>query len=187
MKKRMLALTLSAVMAASLFTGCGDKKDEPAASDKGGSTAAEVTGDFDWKRYEGTELNVLFSEHTYADAVEAKLKDFEDLTGIKVNFSTMPESNYYDKLNVELSSHSGSVDVFMTGAYQSWEYATAGNMEPLEDYIANSSLTNADYNYDDFIPGVIDALKWDCVPGHAVGEGSTVGASYGMGNQYPYL
>ena len=63
MKKRMLALTLSAVMAASLFTGCGDKKDEPAASDKGGSTAAEVTGDFDWKRYEGTELNVLFSEH----------------------------------------------------------------------------------------------------------------------------
>lgn len=172
MKKRMLALTLSAVMAASLFTGCGDKKDEPAASDKGGSTAAEVTGDFDWKRYEGTELNVLFSEHTYADAVEAKLKDFEDLTGIKVNFSTMPESNYYDKLNVELSSHSGSVDVFMTGAYQSWEYATAGNMEPLEDYIANSSLTNADYNYDDFIPGVIDALKWDCVPGHAVGEGS---------------
>ena len=96
MKKRMLALTLSAVMAASLFTGCGDKKDEPAASDKGGSTAAEVTGDFDWKRYEGTELNVLFSEHTYADAVEAKLKDFEDLTGIKVNFSTMPESNYYE-------------------------------------------------------------------------------------------
>ena len=25
---------------------------------------------------------------------------------------------------------------------------------------------------DDFIDGVIDALKWDCVPGHAVGTGS---------------
>lgn len=104
--------------------------------------------------------------------MKAKLNDFQDLTGIKVNLTTMPESNYYEKLNVELASKSGSIDVFMTGAYQAWEYATAGYMEPLEGYIENSSLTSADYDYDDFIDGVIDALKWDCVPGHAVGTGS---------------
>lgn len=176
MKKRLIALLLSLLMVTGLFAGCGSKEDT-ASTDNGGDTqtsdtASEVTGEFDWKRYEGTELTVLFSEHTYASAVEAKLADFEALTGIKVNFSTMPESNYYDKLNVELSSRSGSIDVFMTGAYQSWEYATAGNMEPLDDYINNPSLTNEDYNYDDFIPGVINALKWDCVPGHAVGTGS---------------
>lgn len=127
--------------------------------------------DFDWKRFDGEEITVLFSEHTYADAVEQKLSEFTEKTGIKVNYSSMPEGNYFEKLNVELSSHSGSIDVFMTGAYQSWEYATAGNLEPLENFI-DTDLTDPAWQYDDFIPAVIDALKWDCVPGHPVGNGS---------------
>ena len=168
--KKLLALALAASMTVSLAS-CGKTGGDSGSTGSASSTPA-ATGEFDWRAYEGTELNVLFSEHTYADAVKAKLSDFEDLTGIKVNLTTMPESNYYEKLNVELASKSGSIDVFMTGAYQAWEYATAGYMEPLEGYIENSSLTSADYDYDDFIDGVIDALKWDCVPGHAVGTGS---------------
>ena len=88
MKKRLLALTLGVSMAAGMLTGCGGSDDaststpasdagtEASAADTGtdaseaGSTAA--AGEFDWKAYEGTELDVLFSEHTYADAVEAK-------------------------------------------------------------------------------------------------------------------
>ena len=139
--KKLLAIGLSAMMLASSLAV---------------SVPADEAGDFDWKKFDGEEITVLFSEHTYADAVEQKLDEFTEKTGIKVNYSSMPEGNYFEKLNVELSSHSGSIDVFMTGAYQSWEYATAGNLEPLEN----------------FIPAVIDALKWDCVPGHAVGEGS---------------
>ena len=161
--KKLLALALAASMTVSLAS-CGKTGGDSGSTGSASSTPA-ATGEFDWRAYEGTELNVLFSEHTYADAVKAKLNDFQDLT-------TMPESNYYEKLNVELASKSGSIDVFMTGAYQAWEYATAGYMEPLEGYIENSSLTSADYDYDDFIDGVIDALKWDCVPGHAVGTGS---------------
>lgn len=189
MKKRLLALTLGVSMTAGLLAGCGggsneapadtpaaDAGTEAPAADAGteapAADTAAASGDFNWKAYEGTEIDVLFSEHTYADAVEAKLADFEALTGIKVNYSSMPEGNYFDKLNVELTSHSGTPDVFMTGAYQSWEYASAGNLEPLENYISDASLTNPDYKYDDFIPGVIDALKWDCVPGHSVGAGS---------------
>lgn len=168
--KKLLALALAASMTVSLAS-CG-KTGGDSGSTGSASSTPPATGEFDWRAYEGTELNVLFSEHTYADAVKAKLNDFQDLTGIKVNLTTMPESNYYEKLNVELASKSGSIDVFMTGAYQAWEYATAGYMEPLEGYIENSSLTSADYDYDDFIDGVIDALKWDCVPGHAVGTGS---------------
>ncbi len=60
----------------------------------------------------------------------------------------------------------------MTGAYQVWEYAPAGYMEPLDDYINNPALTDKDYNYDDFIPGVVGALKWDLTAGHKVGKGS---------------
>ena len=154
--KKLLAIGLSAMMLASSLAV---------------SVPADEAGDFDWKKFDGEEITVLFSEHTYADAVEQKLDEFTEKTGIKVNYSSMPEGNYFEKLNVELSSHSGSIDVFMTGAYQSWEYATAGNLEPLENFI-DTDLTSPEWKYDDFIPAVIDALKWDCVPGHAVGEGS---------------
>ena len=154
--KKLLAIGLSAMMLASSLAV---------------SVPADEAGDFDWKKFDGEEITVLFSEHTYADAVEQKLDEFTEKTGIKVNYSSMPEGNYFEKLNVELSSHSGSIDVFMTGAYQSWEYATAGNLEPLENFI-DTDLTSPEWQYDDFIPAVIDALKWDCVPGHAVGEGS---------------
>ena len=151
--KKAVAMLLAGLMVASSLT----------------VTVPAAEEEFDWKKFDGEEITVLFSEHTYADAVEAKLDEFTEKTGIKVNYSSMPEGNYFEKLNVELSSHSGSIDVFMTGAYQSWEYATAGNLEPLENFI-DTDLTSPEWKYDDFIPAVINALKWDLVPGHPVGE-----------------
>ncbi len=198
MKKRVLSVLLSATMVAGMLAGCGGGGDSAATSgsagsdsnateETGGSTdaaegestdAADATGDaaasgeFDWKKYDGTTINVMFNEHNYSKAVISKLEEFEALTGITVEYSSTPESNYFDKLNISLSSRSGTPDVYMTGAYQVWEYAPADYMEPLDDYINNPALTASDYNYDDFIPGVVGALKWDLVPGHKVGEGS---------------
>ena len=101
--KKLLALAMAASMTVSLAS-CGKSGGEASGSAGSGSASTPAaTGEFDWRAYEGTELNVLFSEHTYADAVKAKLNDFQDLTGIKVNLTTMPESNYYEKLNVELA------------------------------------------------------------------------------------
>ncbi len=133
--------------------------------------AGAAFADINWKAYEGTTINVMFNEHTYANAIIAKMADFEKLTGIKVVYSTTPETNYFDKLNTALSSRTGDPDIFMTGAYQTWEYAPAGYMEPLDAYIQDSSKTSESYKYDDFIPGIINALKWDLVPGHPVGKG----------------
>ena len=185
MKKKVLSLVLASVMVASTFAGCGgnggstaassakssggDAKEASAASAK--SEAAPSGGEFDWKMCDGTTINVMFNEHTYSKAVIEKLPEFEAATGIKVEYSTTPESNYFDKLNTALSSRSGTPDVFMTGAYQVWEYAPAGYMEDLAPYIADSSKTAPDYNFDDFIPSVTGSLRWDLIPGHAVGEG----------------
>ncbi|MBO4808182.1 MAG: sugar ABC transporter substrate-binding protein, partial [Lachnospiraceae bacterium] len=182
--RKLMALIMTAALVAGTLVGCGGNTAQTSATDNAPATsevkeadtasapaASEASGDFDWKKFDGEEITVLFSEHTYADAVEEKLGEFTEKTGIKVNYSSMPEGNYFEKLNVELSSHSGSIDVFMTGAYQSWEYATAGNLEPLENFIG-TDLTSPDWQYDDFIPAVIDALKWDLTPGHPVGSGS---------------
>ncbi len=126
---------------------------------------------FDWKAHEGTTLHIMFNQHTYADAVIEKLPEFEALTGINVEYSVTPEENYFDKLTTALNSRSGNPDIFMTGAYQVWEYAPAGYIEPLDDYINDPNKTHAEYNFDDFYPAVVGSLRWDCIPGHRVGEG----------------
>lgn len=174
MKKRLLSVLICAAMVATMLMGCGGSSSS-GSSDSGDDQAAAEPGsaeDFDWKNYDGTTINVMFNEHNYSKAVIAKLADFEELTGIHVEYSSTPESNYFDKLNTSLSSRSGNPDVYMTGAYQVWEYAPAGYMEPLEGYINDPAKTAPDYNFDDFIPATVDSLCWDLVPGHAVGEGS---------------
>ena len=172
MKKRLISALLCTAMVASMLAGCGGKT----VSSGGGSDDEEYEAgsaeDFDWKNYEGTTINVMFNEHNYSKAVIEKIPEFEELTGITVEYSSTPESNYFDKLNTSLSSRSGTPDVYMTGAYQVWEYAPAGYMEPLDNYINDPAKTDPDYNFDDFIPAVVDGLKWDTVPGHKVGEGS---------------
>src|SRR5688572_30580578 len=45
-------------------------------------TAADAT--FDWKQFRGETINMLFIKHPWATVVEENLKDFEELTGIKV-------------------------------------------------------------------------------------------------------
>ena len=174
MKKKVLSILLCVTMVATLAIGCGSKE-EPAAADAGSAAAPAATGDaadFDWKACDGAKINVMFNEHNYSKAVISKIEEFQEATGITVEYSSTPESNYFDKLNTNLSSRSGTPDVYMTGAYQVWEYAPAGYMEDLNTFINDASKTSPDYNFDDFIPSVTGALKWDLVPGHAVGEGS---------------
>ena len=157
MKKGVISVMLCAAMVVSSFTV---------------PVMAEEASGFDWKAYDGTTLNVMFNEHTYSKAVIEKIPEFEEATGIHVEYSTTPESNYFDKLNTALSSRSGNPDVFMTGAYQVWEYAPAGYMEDLDPYVNDPTKTAEDYDYSDFIPATIESLRWDLIPGHAVGEGS---------------
>ena len=133
--------------------------------------ATAVAGDFDWKQQSGKKINVLLNQHPYAEGIIMKLKEFEEATGIKVDYSVIPEENYFDKLTTLLSSRAGDPDVYMTGAYQVWEYAPPGYMVDLDAYIKDTKKTSPEYDYADFFPGIVGALRWDMVPGHKVGTG----------------
>ena len=149
--KKVFALLLVVTLMATLFVGIGSAESE-----------------FNWREFEGTKIQVMFNQHNYQKAITdyGKLDEFKELTGIEVEFSVTPEENYFDKLSIALSSKGGDPDIFMTGAYQVWDYASAGYMEPLDEYI-----TDPDFNFADFYPGVAGTLAWDCIPGHPVGSG----------------
>ena len=136
------------------------------------SVSAGLAQGFDWMQAKGATINVALNQHPYQAAISKKLADFTKATGITVKTTVTPESNYFDKVTTSLFAKNGNPDVFMTGIYQSWDYATAGSMEPLDKYMADSKLTDPAWNAKDFFPGVLNAGKWSLKVGDPSGKGS---------------
>ena len=125
---------------------------------------------FSWDQAKGTNLTVLLNQHTVTKAIQGRVDDFQKLTGINVNISVLPESNYYDKLTISLSS-GAEPDVFMCGPLMPWELAGAEYMEDLALYVENADLTSPEYDINDFFAGVLATFRWDTIAGHSVGKG----------------
>lgn len=128
----------------------------------GGSGLDEATGDFDWTRYDGESIEVLLNQHPWQQAIEPRLGEFEELTGITVNVTTLPEDQMRQRVQVELSSQSPAIDVFMSGALAEGRlFSAQGWYEDLAPYLANPSLTSDEYDFDDFATDVIGAHEID--------------------------
>lgn len=101
---------IMAVLTVGSLAGCGQGEESTQST----SDASADTGEFDWKMCDGQTINILFNEHQYVTPIIEKLGEFEDLTGIKVNHTTIPESNYFDKVSTLLNAKSDELDIFMT-------------------------------------------------------------------------
>ena len=144
--------------------------------------AEDVTGSFDWTMAKGQTVRVLQTPHPYQQTFQPLLKDFEKLTGIKVETDLVPEAAYYTKLNTELAGGSGSHDVFMTGAYFIWQYGPPGWMEDLGPWIKNDSATSQEYDFEDIYPGLRKATEWDFRFGSPIGTGGQWAIPWGFEN-----
>ncbi len=147
------AIALAATMA---FTGCAASGD-PAEYDPD-----EATGAFDWKRYEGAEIHVLAGRNAWQERIEARIPQFEELTGIKVTVESLVEEQFYQKLQVELSSGSDAVDVYAAaGQLNGLRFSQSGWFQDLQPYVDNPALTSPDYNFDDISSGILEAGSFD--------------------------
>lgn len=134
--------------------------------------AAGPSADFDWKKYEGTELSIILNKHPYSESLIGLLPAFEELTGMKVGYEILAEEEYFEKLRLELSTGTGQYDVFMTGPMLEWEYVAAGWMEPLEAYMADETKTDMPYyQEEDFYQALLAANRWNMNVGSGLGEG----------------
>ena len=141
----------------------------------------ELDDEFNWRAFEGTSLKLLLNQHPYQQALVAELDNFIELTGIDVTYDVFPEQNYFDVVTIDLAAGTASsYDVFMTGAYMIWQYAPAGWMEPLEDYINDPSKTHPDYNFEDILEDLRESERWNLEPGpQNLGQGSQYALPWG--------
>ena len=138
-------------------------------AEQGDSAANDVTGDFDWKKYDGQTVKLLMNKHPYTDGLKAHQQEFTEKTGITLEIDEFPESNYFDKVTLELQSRQGNYDAFMLGAYMVWQYGPPGYLEDLNPWINNSSATHAEFEPDDFHPNLLTAGQWNFTNGEPLG------------------
>ena len=124
---------------------------------------------FDWKKHDGTSIKLLLNKHPYTNALLAHLGEFTEKTGINVTYDVFPEDEYFDKVTISLSSKSPEYSVFMTGAYQVWQYAPPGYMEDLGPYMKSAEKTNPDWDQADIYPNLLSSLAWNLKPGSPLG------------------
>lgn len=112
------------------------------------------------KPYEGVVLNALLEGHPTDRAVAKLLSEFEEATGIKVNIEVLPFADMTAKAYLTLSQKSDQYDVYFDHWGQGIAWATAGHLEPLDEYINNPKL-NQYVDMDDFISKFRDNPRYD--------------------------
>lgn len=143
--QRGVAMVLSLAMMLGLAAGCGTKEapKTPAAGDK---------------PYAGTELRVVFANHPWAEAMKQQLPEFEEKTGIKVKLESYFEDQLTQKLTVELTSGSTTIDTFMFRPLQEGKlFAKNGWLNEVGSYAQKDSA----WDLNDFNKGAIGTVTMD--------------------------
>ena len=128
-----------------------------AAAPAAPTTVASTGGNFDWKRFKGQTINALLVVASYTDTRKSHFKEFEDLTGIKVNVDIVPEQQQRQKQIIEFTSGNPSFDV----TDESW-HVTKGLfgkgkwLLDLRDLIKDPTMTSPDFDFSDFTKGAVN-------------------------------
>lgn len=136
--KKKLSLVLAAGMLMSSFMFSANVQ------------AAEA-GDFS-----GMTLNVIMQDHSAVTSVIEVKDEFEKATGASVNIETLPQSEVISKTQLTLSSQSSDYDVVMFDHKYTTQFAEAGWIVPLSDFIDAEK-----YDTSDFMQGFVNALSYN--------------------------
>ena len=113
---------------------------------------------FNWKKHAGAKLRVVTLKFPLSEIQQARLADFEQLTGIKVQWEMLPEDLWRQKVKVEHLGGATDLDVFLSYYLQEGkQFLTSGWYTDMRPMMRNPELTSPDFAWDDFIPAVRDA------------------------------
>ena len=160
MKKRAFAILLITVLSAGMLSGC-----------RGSDSKDDGTGKAGKKDDETVTLNVILSENEQTKDMLNYFDQFEEESGIKINYEIMAESSYMDKMMLGLSSNNQQYDVVMASPATIGTILDGGWVQSLEPYLADESLTESAWR-----EGLSDSML-----SLAVVDGERYAVPYNMG------
>jgi multiple sugar transport system substrate-binding protein len=106
---------------------------------------------FDWRRFNGTTINLLLNNHPWSQAVRGMANEFTQATGIRTRIEIFNEEQFRARLTTIMQARSADIDVFMSLKPREGElWARAGWYANLTPMLNDASLTAPDYNWNDF-------------------------------------
>lgn len=106
----------------------------------------------------GDSINVLMVNNPQmVDLQQLTAEHFTRETGIRVNFSVLPENDVRDKISQEFSSQAGQYDVATVSNFEIPIYARSEWIAPLDQYIA----ADAAFDQADILDSMEQSLKGD--------------------------
>ena len=103
-------------------------------------------------------INVLMVNNPQmVDLQQLTNDNFTRQTGIRVNFTVLPENDVRDKISQEFSSQAGQYDVATVSNFEIPIYARSGWVAPMSDYIA----ADPTFNQQDILKPMTESMSVD--------------------------
>ena len=107
----------------------------------------------DWQQSSGETITVAVIPASYFENLIALAPQFKALTGIDVRFEKIPPAQIRQKSVIDLTSKTGTYATHAADPMYYALYAANKWVEPLDTYLSDKSLTDADwFELDDIIP-----------------------------------
>jgi multiple sugar transport system substrate-binding protein len=143
--KRVISFLLAAAMMTGAFAGCGQSQSS-SSSQAAGSTAASAAAS---ENVSGQSVTITTWNEPSKDDALNMYKQAEKATGVKVNVTVIPESDYSSKLGQMVSTKDTSTDIMVVWENDLKNFAEAKGIVSLDSYLQKSTI-----NTKDFIPAV---------------------------------
>lgn len=106
----------------------------------------------------GTTITCAFCPHPTTDAMQQMVKEFTELTSIKVRWDIIEEGYLRQKLLIEHQGKTGVYDVLLIDAFNLAEYAPSGVAIDLKPLLEDQDLTPEWFDYEDILPAYRDGI-----------------------------
>ncbi|WP_446665752.1 ABC transporter substrate-binding protein [Flexivirga sp. B27] len=141
-RRRRIAVVAAGAVAMGTLTGCGAAAGWGGGGGGGGSHTINV---------------LMVNNPQMIDLQKLTDKYFTKKTGIKVNYTVLPEDDLRDKASQEFSAQAGQYDVATLSNFEIPIYAKTGWVAPLSSYIAKDKK----FDQQDILPAMRKALTVD--------------------------
>lgn len=124
--------------------------------------------------FAGQTINGAAFQSTFFEYLRARFPEFEERTGIKVNFNTQAFPVYNQRTDLELSTRGSALDVVNVTFIFSQRWIGAGWLTNLNDFQNDANRTPPDWDAADFVSGAQSSMT--NAQGHIFGFAWEAGA-----------